>query len=320
MDGVVGDSLSYAGLLLLVREQAGQIDALRRSVAHLERELSECRVELSQCRVELAAARKNSSNSSKPPSGDITRPPRRLKGRGKSKRKIGGQPNHPKHQRPPFPPDQVDQVHDHTLDHCPDCGGALARAKAAPRVIQQAELVEKPIRIDEHRAHAYGCRRCRRVHYAAFPPEVRAGGLMGPRLTALTAYLKSACHASFSTVRRFFQDVLGFTVSRGYLSKVIRKVSRILQAPYDDLLRRLPHQKALNVDETANRRTAGGLGRGVFGPGVSRSFASPTRAGPRCYTTRWGIVFAAHWAATTSRPIGVTSTTWVPRFSFVWPI
>ena len=124
MDGVVGDSLSYAGLLLLVREQAGQIDALRRCVAHLERELSECRVELSQCRVELAAARKNSSNSSKPPSGDITRPPRRLKGRGKSKRKIGGQPNHPKHQRPPFPPDQVDEVHDHTLDHCPDCGGA----------------------------------------------------------------------------------------------------------------------------------------------------------------------------------------------------
>ena len=153
MDGVVGDDVSYEELLLLVREQAGQIDALRRCVAHLERELSECRAELSQCRVELsqcraelAAARKNSSNSSKPPSGDITRPPRRLKGRGKSKRKIGGQPNHPKHQRPPFPPDQVDQVHDHTLDHCPDCGGALARAKAAPRVIQQAELVEKPSR------------------------------------------------------------------------------------------------------------------------------------------------------------------------------
>ena len=147
MDGVVGDDLSDAGLLLLVREPAGQIDALRRCVAHLERELS-------QCRAELAAARKNSSNSSKPPSGDITRPPRRSKRRGKSKRKIGGQPNHPRHQRPPFPPDQVDQVHDHTLDHCPDCGGDLAGARAAPRVIQQAELLEKPIRIDEHRAHA----------------------------------------------------------------------------------------------------------------------------------------------------------------------
>ncbi len=183
MDGVVGDDLSDAGLLLLVREPAAQIDALGRCVTHLERELS-------QCRAELAAARKNSSNSSKPPSGDITRPPRRSKRRGKSQRKIGGQPNHPRHQRPPFPPDQVDQVHDHTLDHCPDCGGDLAGARAAPRVIQQAELLEKPIRIDEHRAHAYWCRRCRRVHDAAFPPEVRAGGLMGPRLTALTAYPK----------------------------------------------------------------------------------------------------------------------------------
>ncbi len=141
MDGVVGDDLSDAGLLLLVREPAAQIDTLRRCVTHLERELSQCRAELSQGRAELAAARKNSSNSSKPPSGDITRPPRRSKRRGKSQRKIGGQPNHPRHQRPPFPPDQVDQVHDHTLDRCPDCGGDLAGARAAPRVIQQAELL-----------------------------------------------------------------------------------------------------------------------------------------------------------------------------------
>lgn len=49
---------------------------------------------------ELAAARKNSGNSSKPPSSDIVkaRPKANKRGRPK-KRKIGGQPGHARHQR-----------------------------------------------------------------------------------------------------------------------------------------------------------------------------------------------------------------------------
>ncbi len=46
--------------------------------------------------------------------------------------------------------------------------------------------------------------------------------------------------------------MLGLSLSRGYLAKVIRKVGRILQATYDDLLRRVPRQKGLNVDETGH--------------------------------------------------------------------
>jgi hypothetical protein len=42
--------------------------------------------------------------------------------------------------------------------------------------------------------------------------------LLGPRLTALVAYLKSACHASFSTIHAFLRDMIGLTVSRGYYS------------------------------------------------------------------------------------------------------
>lgn len=230
MASVVGDNLSREELLALVQ-------ALLERIAVLERE--------------LAAARKNSSNSSKPPSSDITQPP--PPGGGQSKRKIGGQPHHSKHERAAFPPDQVDQVHEHRLSQCPDCGGALASAKAAPKIIQQVELVEKPIRVDEHRAHAHWCRRCRRLHYARLPSEIEAGGLLGPRLKALVAYLKSACHASFSTTCQFLQSVLGLTVSRGYLAKVIRKVSGILKDPYDELRACVPREKTLNVDETGHK-------------------------------------------------------------------
>lgn len=239
MASVVGDNLSREELLTLVHQQQAQIDALTLRVMQLERE--------------LAAARKNSSTSSKPPSGDITGPPPGSSRRRKRKRKIGGQPGHPKHERPPFGPDQVDRVHDHTLNACPDCGGALSSSKEAPRVVQQVEIVARPIRIDEHRGHAYWCNHCQRLHYAPLPPEVQAGGLLGTRLTALAAYLKSACHTSFSTIRRLFGDVLGLWLSRGYLAKLIGKASRALKDAYEALRRRLPAQPRLHVDETGHR-------------------------------------------------------------------
>src|SRR5438876_5396862 len=65
------------------------------------------RAEVAQLRAELAAAQKNSSNSSKPPSSDIVKKSKD-KPQGTGKRQRGGQPGHQRHERPAFPPDQVD--------------------------------------------------------------------------------------------------------------------------------------------------------------------------------------------------------------------
>ena len=94
--------------------------------------------------------------------------------------------------------------------------------------------------------------RCRKLHYAPLPAVVAQGGLAGPRLTALIAYLKGACHASYSTIRKFLRDVMRLTISRGQLAKVIGKVSQALDEPYQELLDKLPAQARLNVDETGH--------------------------------------------------------------------
>jgi rubredoxin len=94
---------------------------------------------------ELAKARKNSANSSKPPSSDIVKPPR-PGGASRRKRKRGGQPGHPRHERPPFTPEQIDERIDYTLTICPDCGGRTKPLlNVAPRIVQQVELVTSPI-------------------------------------------------------------------------------------------------------------------------------------------------------------------------------
>src|SRR5271155_900661 len=92
----------------------------------LEVQVDALQTEVASLREQLAAARKDSSTSSKPPSSDIVKPKPDLP-EGVAKRSIGGQPGHPKHEREPFPPEQVSHFQQHTLDACPCCGGPVRR-------------------------------------------------------------------------------------------------------------------------------------------------------------------------------------------------
>jgi transposase len=201
---------------------------------------------------QVARLQKNSSNSSKPPSSDIVKPPRPPGRKGGGK--IGGQPGHARHEREPFTPEQIDRVETYPLPECPDCGGRVRPCAAPPRVLQQIELCPRPVEVVEHRAGAGQCVRCGKVHQAAFPPEVARCGLIGPRLTAFAAYLKGACHASFSTIKKFFRDVLQVPISRGHLVNLITKATAAMASAYAQLQALLPKEKHLNADETGHQR------------------------------------------------------------------
>ena len=227
--------------------------------AELEKENTRLRAEVERLGAEntrlqqqLAAARKDSSTSSKPPSSDIVKPKKPLAKDGKRRTK-GGQPGHEQHLRSPFPPEAVDHFERHTLDCCPDCGGTLVLSRCEPEVLQQVEIVERPTVVTEHRGLAYWWPHCRKVHFAPIPDAVLKAGLFGPRLTALVAFMKDVCHASFSTIRKFLRDVARVTVSRGYLAKLIGKVSDSLAPAYAELFERLPGEAVLNIDETTHK-------------------------------------------------------------------
>jgi transposase len=205
---------------------------------------------------QLAAARKDSSTSSKPPSSDIVKPPKSPPPEGQDKRRIGGQPGHPKRERVAFPPEAVNAAtFDSRIGSCPSCGQDLRPALTIPpRVVQQVDLIEGPLSIQEHRSHPGWCPRCQKMHEAPLPPGVQRGGLVGPSLTTRIAYLKGACHASFSTVRKFLRDVVHVTIARGELARIIAQVSRALERPYQELLDDLPGQARLNVDEAGHEQ------------------------------------------------------------------
>jgi transposase len=214
--------------------------------------------------VKVAKLSKNSSNSSKPPSSDdITKPTSKKKTK-KGKRKIGGQPGHERHDRPLFSVEEIDKFHPYIWATCPDCHGEVSIMDGEPRIIQQVELIEVPLIREEHRSYPVWCPKCGKIHYMPFPPEVYKEGLLKERLTSLVAYMKNVCHASFSTIRKYIRDVLGEKVSRGYLRKVIEKVSRSLEAPYNELLDRLPLETIVNVDETGHKENGDKFWTWVF--------------------------------------------------------
>lgn len=196
----------------------------------------------------IARLTRDSRTSSKPPSSDVVKP--KPKGRGK-KRKPGGQKGHPKNERDLFPPDQVDEAYEYELSDTtglrPLTGGD------GWRIVQQIELIEKPYRIVEHRARRYVKGSTGRIITATLPDDVRHGGLLGPKLTGLIAYLKGPCHLSYRSIELYFDEVMSLTLSVGVLAKVIAKTTEALAEPYEELLAVLPRQPVLGVDETGHR-------------------------------------------------------------------
>jgi transposase len=132
----------------------------------------------------------NSSNSSKPPSGDGLKKPVRVSSlREPSSKQTGGQKGHPGETlcRAETP----DAIIDHYPSACVGCGapltGAMATGHAARQVFDLPE--PRPLVVTEHRAHACRCAACGAQTRAAFPDWVTAPVQYGKRIGAFVLYL-----------------------------------------------------------------------------------------------------------------------------------
>jgi transposase len=227
-----------------------QVFALEQTNAQLQRELQQSRADNQKLQDQIARLQRNSSNSSKPPSSDIVKPKKKDTPRGKRPRKIGGQQGHPRHERIPFGPDDI---------------GPMIHYELAPQqsqgliplddwfILQQVELVDHPYLVTEHRARKYQDPRTGRIVIAPLPAAVKAAGLVGPRLSALAAYQKGDCHMSYTTIQRFWNEVLDIPLSRSQLVNVVQKASVAFETPYDELREALVEQTYLGVDESGHK-------------------------------------------------------------------
>ena len=227
------------------------MDAKDKRIAELEALLKAALEEIARLKERIAALEKNSANSSKPPSSDIVKPSKQPK--KKQKRKIGAQKGHKQHLRQPFDEKQIDKIVELKLNVCPVCSGKLKPTSEPPKKHQHVELVDKPFIVTEFQQVRYWCEKCQCFHAAKLPLEVKKSGLFGPKLIALTAYLKGRGHMSYKTIQQFFNDALSLKMSTGFLTKQVRKASDTMEKPYQELVDQLPHEKHLHIDETGGK-------------------------------------------------------------------
>ena len=188
----------------IIAQQAQQIDDRLKRIADLE--------------WQLAKALKNSSNSSKSPSSDIVKPPKKIDRRKKAKR--GGQTGHNRKLREPLPPERVDEVIEYELND-DDVRDLELTPTAEFEIVQHIELLDMPIYVTEHRLR----KSLNGKGQTVLPdvPELKDRPIFGPRMLSMIGWLKSRAHCSDSTIETWMSDVLQVPVSRGYLAKLCRR-------------------------------------------------------------------------------------------------
>jgi transposase len=226
--------VAQAAVIATIEPLRAELDRMTERVAELERQL-----------------RTNSRNSSKPPSQDVYAKPAPKSLRGKTGRGMGKQPGTSGANLKLV--DNPDVVVDHVPSGCSGCGTGLGRVPTADIVRRQVhDLPEITPVVTEHRLHRRRCR-CGVLTTAAAPAEAAAPACYGPNVTALAAYLLTYQHIPIARAAQLLADVLGMTVSTGWVSSVLARVAPELE-PFVEATRDAVREAPVaHFDETALR-------------------------------------------------------------------
>ena len=229
-----------------------------KQVADAEKQIADAEKQIADLERQLAGRKKNSTNSSKPPSSDGLAGEQRPRGRKhKSQRKPGGQPGHPGHHRHLVPVAEVSAIEVLLPKECGHCGRSLpqtpakATTEGEPRRHQVTEVPPVKAHITEYPFPNVVCGGCGKTTHASLPKEI--AGQLGPQLTALIAYWTVVCRLPRRLVEAMLADVLGIEISLGSTQKAWEEVSQAVEQPVQQLQEQLPREAVLNVDETGWR-------------------------------------------------------------------
>jgi transposase len=198
-----------------------------------------------------AQVRKNSSNSSKPPSSDgLAKKTRSL--RASSGKPPGGQAGHKGTTLKRVA--QATRSIDHPLPwQCAHCHSALPLADA--RVAECRQVLDVPAAaydVIEHRTLAVVCR-CGQSHASAFPAGVTEPVQYGPNVKALGVHLTQGQMLPYARAAELIQDVYGLRVSPGTLVSWVGEAQVALQGTADRIAEHLRNAPLLNADESGLR-------------------------------------------------------------------
>ncbi len=228
---------SLCPLVQLTRDLQLQIVALQERIQDLESQL-----------------KKNSKNSSKPPSSDgLKKPPNKTKSlRVKSGKKAGGQPGHKGHCLAPHP--EPDHVIIRSPTNCLNCSKDLSEVNTCGYEARQVfDIPPLNIEVTEYRAEKKRCPDCQQISKASFPESVSQQTQYGSRIKGLISYLSAYQLIPFGRTKEFFKDIFQHTLSRGTLVNTVERCASDLSKTIDMIKSLLKASSVLHSDESGIR-------------------------------------------------------------------
>jgi transposase len=197
--------------------------------------------------------RRNSGNSSQPPSQDKPGQQPVEEESASRPRRRGGQIGPVGRGRALVPIACVDEVIVHRPVSCQECGALLLGYDATPHRHQITEIPLMKAPVTEHQADTLICTCCGAVNQGMFPPEI-AASQFGPNLVSLMAVLMGSYRLSKRQVVALLDTCFGIQVAASSVVNQQQVVSAALAQPVDELQAYVRQQPACNVDETSWRQ------------------------------------------------------------------
>lgn len=193
--------------------------------------------------------KKDSSNSSKPPSSDIGKPQRTQSLRTRSGKKPGGQHGHAGETLAFSTTPNETKVH--SVEHCECCGKNILAVKASDYDRRQVfDIPPIEMLVTEHRGEIKNCPHCHTVNRAVFPQEVSQPLQYGSNVQQLAVYFTQYQLLPYGRTSEIFKDLFGHSLSQSFLVNNNNRCADKLEPFITNLKEVLLNQPVLHVDET----------------------------------------------------------------------
>lgn len=229
----------------------GEIKSLRKEVATLKEESKLLKSEVADLKSKLA---KNSRNSSKPPSTDgfdkDMSSDNKKSGKGR-KKKSGGQKGHKGSNLKQV--DNPDHIVPILVKECERCGESLKDVEVKKHECRQTfDTPESKIEVTEHQAEVKICSKCGHENRAEFPSDVLSPVQYGPRIKALSVYLKNYQLLPYKRLGELFGDIFNHSISPSTLVSMNKTCFDNLKETEEIIKAHVTNSDNAHFDETGH--------------------------------------------------------------------
>lgn len=196
----------------------------------------------------------NSQNSSKPPSSDFNKPPKKRRpGIPREIKKKGGQIGHKGDTLKMVKEADVDDVIKLNPIRC-NCGKRLKRQQMQLHSRrQQFDIPDPKLFITEYQQLSCTCPSCGQINYGKYPEDIKAPVQYGVGVKSLVTLLSVKCHLSYQNINGLFVDLFGQTINGATIQFAIEKSSIQSEATITYIKNKLLESAVSHLDETGYR-------------------------------------------------------------------